>query len=97
MLAQPVTREFLDAVEALPQERQEQLLKLAKAWAVSSTTEVPPDPVTRLLANGRLDQDYLDLARSEVQSPPDLATVRAALAQIPDSLTADFIAERDER
>ncbi len=97
MPGQPVTRQLFDTVEALPQERQEQLLELARAWAATSTTEVPPNPVTRLLDNGRLDQDYLDLARSEVQSPPDLATVRAALAQIPGSLTADCIAERDER
>ncbi len=97
MIAPPLTRQLLDAVKALPQERQEQLLELIRTWAPLPTTEASTDPANRLRINGRLDQEYLDLARSEVQSPPDLATVRTALAQIPGSLTADCIAERDER
>lgn len=98
MTAHSVAQELLDVVKDLPQERQEQLLELTRAWAPPPIAEDrPPDPVALLHASGRLDQDYLNLARSELRSPPELATVRAALARIPGSLSADCIAERDER
>jgi predicted DNA-binding antitoxin AbrB/MazE fold protein len=43
-----------------------------------------------------LDVEYLQLAASEADNSISLEQVRAALAKIPGSLTADFIAERDE-
>lgn len=99
MAAQTVTNKLLSAVRDLPPERQEELLELIGVWASSPTTgeRRPGDPIERLHASGRLDQDYLDLARSELRSPPDLVTVRAKLARIPGSLTEECIAERDER
>ena len=99
MAAQTVTSQLLSAVRDLPAERQAELLELIRIWASSPTTgeRLPQGPVDRLHASGRLDRDYLALARSELRGPPDLATVRARLARIPGSLTEDFIAERDER
>ncbi len=94
----PVTRKLLAVLEALPREHQEQLLQVARAWPPpTSGNQGPPDRAALLDSSGRLDQEYLKLARSELQNPPDLATVRSALAEIPGSLTADCIAERDER
>jgi predicted DNA-binding antitoxin AbrB/MazE fold protein len=43
-----------------------------------------------------MDTEYLRLAASEADDSISLEAVRAALAKIPGSLTADFIAERDE-
>jgi predicted DNA-binding antitoxin AbrB/MazE fold protein len=43
-----------------------------------------------------LDTEYLRLAASEADNSVSLEEVRAALAKIPGSLTADFVAERDE-
>ena len=98
MTAHAVNRKLLAAVRDLPRERQDQLLELVEAWVLPPAAADRPLPTASLLhASGRLDQDYLTLARSELQSPPELATVRAALAAIPGSLTADCIAERDER
>ncbi len=98
MEAYAITRRLLAAIKDLSLKRQEQMLELARAWASPTAAEGDPQgPAALLQTSGRLDQDYLDLARSELQSPPDLATVRAALAGIPGSLTVDCIAERDER
>jgi predicted DNA-binding antitoxin AbrB/MazE fold protein len=44
-----------------------------------------------------LDRDYIQWAASQVQESVSLEAVREALAKIPGSLTADFIAEREER
>jgi predicted DNA-binding antitoxin AbrB/MazE fold protein len=44
-----------------------------------------------------LDLDCLQQAASEADDSISLEAVREALAKIPGSLTADFIAERDER
>jgi predicted DNA-binding antitoxin AbrB/MazE fold protein len=44
-----------------------------------------------------LDRDYIQWAASQVQESVSLDAVREALAKIPGSLTADFIAEREER
>jgi predicted DNA-binding antitoxin AbrB/MazE fold protein len=44
-----------------------------------------------------LDQDYLQACRSAANDSIKLETVQVALAKIPDSLTADFIAERKDR
>jgi len=97
--AQTVTSQLLSTVRDLPPERQKELLELIRIWASAQTTgeHRPQDPVNRLHASGRLDHDYLALARAELRSPPDLATVRAKLARISGSLTEDCIAERDER
>jgi hypothetical protein len=98
MTPQTVTGKLLAAVRDLPPERQEQLLELVMTWALPlANVDGPPAAASLLHTHGRLDQDYLQLARSELRGPPDLATVRAALAVIPGSLTADCIAERDER
>jgi predicted DNA-binding antitoxin AbrB/MazE fold protein len=43
-----------------------------------------------------LDRDYIEWAASQVQESVSLEAVRQALAKIPGSLTADFIAEREE-
>ena len=98
MAAHPVTRKLLAVVKKLPRERQEQLLELAGTWmqlpAAAGSLE---DPAAILESTGRLDKEYLKLARAELRNPPDLATLRAALARIPGSLTADCIAERDDR
>lgn len=44
-----------------------------------------------------LDRDYIQWAASQVQETVSLDDVRKALAKIPGSLTADFIAEREDR
>jgi len=44
-----------------------------------------------------LDRDYIQWAASQVQETVSLDAVRKALAKIPGSLTADFIAEREDR
>jgi predicted DNA-binding antitoxin AbrB/MazE fold protein len=44
-----------------------------------------------------LDRDYIQWAASQVQETVSLEAVRKALAKIPGSLTADFIAEREDR
>jgi predicted DNA-binding antitoxin AbrB/MazE fold protein len=44
-----------------------------------------------------LDRDYIEWAGSQVQETVSLEAVRQALAKIPGSLTADFIAEREDR
>jgi predicted DNA-binding antitoxin AbrB/MazE fold protein len=44
-----------------------------------------------------LDRDYIEWAASQVQETVSLEAVRQALAKIPGSLTADFIAEREDR
>jgi predicted DNA-binding antitoxin AbrB/MazE fold protein len=41
-----------------------------------------------------LDRDYIQWAASQVQETVSLDAVRKALAKIPGSLPADFIAER---
>jgi predicted DNA-binding antitoxin AbrB/MazE fold protein len=43
-----------------------------------------------------LDVDYLQHAAREADDRVSLEEVREALAKIPGSLTADFVAERDE-
>jgi hypothetical protein len=43
-----------------------------------------------------LDRDYIQWAASQVQEAVSLDDVRKALAKIPGSLTADFIAERED-
>lgn len=53
-------------------------------------------------AHGRLVEDWFDVeclkeCAAEADERVSLAEVRAALTKIPGSLTADFIAERDER
>jgi predicted DNA-binding antitoxin AbrB/MazE fold protein len=53
-------------------------------------------------ASTDLDEDWLDtdclaLYASDVDESITLEEVRKALAKIPGSLTADFIAERDEK
>ena len=44
-----------------------------------------------------LDRDYIQWAASQVQGTVSLDDVCKALAKIPGSLTADFIAEREDR
>jgi hypothetical protein len=44
-----------------------------------------------------LDRDYIQWAANQVQETVSLDAVRKALAKIPGSLTADFIAEREDR
>jgi predicted DNA-binding antitoxin AbrB/MazE fold protein len=44
-----------------------------------------------------LDTDCLDASAAVADDSVSLEEVRAALAKIPGSLTADFIAEREER
>jgi hypothetical protein len=43
------------------------------------------------------DTEYLAACAAEADPGISLEAVRAALAKIPGSMTADFIAERDER
>ena len=43
-----------------------------------------------------LDRDYMEWAASQVQETVSLEAVRQALAKIPGSLAADFLAERAE-
>ena len=44
-----------------------------------------------------LDADYYAECAANTTPAPTLEEVRAALANIPGNMTADFIAERDER
>ncbi len=44
-----------------------------------------------------LDTEFLAACANEADPSISLEAVRAALAKIPGSMTADFIAERDER
>jgi predicted DNA-binding antitoxin AbrB/MazE fold protein len=44
-----------------------------------------------------LDQDYLQACRNAADDSISLEAVRATLAKIPGSLTANFIAEREDR
>ena len=44
-----------------------------------------------------LDREFMARAAAEVSDPPSLEEVRQRLSKIPGSLTADFIAEREER
>ena len=44
-----------------------------------------------------LDTDYYAECAANTTPVPTLEEVRAALANIPGNMTADFIAERDER
>jgi predicted DNA-binding antitoxin AbrB/MazE fold protein len=44
-----------------------------------------------------LDRDCIQWAASQVQETVSLEAVRKALAKIPGSLAADFIAEREDR
>jgi predicted DNA-binding antitoxin AbrB/MazE fold protein len=53
------------------------------------TDEAPPEPW--------LDAEYLAACAAEADEGVSLEEVRAALAKIPGSLTADFIAEREDR
>jgi hypothetical protein len=45
----------------------------------------------------RLDAEYLAECEADPADDVTLEQVRAALAKIPGTLTADFAAERDER
>jgi len=48
----------------------------------------------------RIDEEYLAAVREQVAKegpPPGLDEVRRRLAKIPGSMTADFIAEREDR
>jgi predicted DNA-binding antitoxin AbrB/MazE fold protein len=56
---------------------------------VAITDEAPTEPW--------LDTEYLADCAPETDEGPCLEEVRAALAKIPGSLTADFIAEREDR
>lgn len=56
---------------------------------VRITDEVAPEPW--------LDTDCLDASAALADDNVSLAEVRAALAKIPGSLTADFVAEREDR
>lgn len=47
--------------------------------------------------NELLDLDYMAACGAEADPTVTLASVRQALSKIPGSMTADFIAERDER
>jgi hypothetical protein len=44
-----------------------------------------------------LDHDFLETLKAEQLPQIPLQQVRAALAQVPGSMTAEFIAEREER
>jgi hypothetical protein len=59
------------------------------------------DPNTPSAFDDVIDHDYhaaLDAEFAADPTPvPSLAAVRAALASVPGSMTADFAAERDER
>jgi predicted DNA-binding antitoxin AbrB/MazE fold protein len=44
-----------------------------------------------------LDVDYLHLCGEQIDESVTLEAVRQALAKIPGSMTADFIAEREDR
>lgn len=58
---------------------------------VVSTAPSPPE------SEDWLDIECLEECTAEVDGGISIEEVRAALAKIPGSLTADFIAERDER
>jgi flavin-dependent dehydrogenase/predicted DNA-binding antitoxin AbrB/MazE fold protein len=47
--------------------------------------------------DGILDREYMEECRAYADDTVTLEEVRAALSKIPGSMTADFIAERDER
>lgn len=44
-----------------------------------------------------VDRDYIEWAAGQVQETVSVEAVRQALAKIPGSLTADFLAEREDR
>jgi predicted DNA-binding antitoxin AbrB/MazE fold protein len=44
-----------------------------------------------------LDRDYMEWAATQVREDVSLEAVRQALSKIPGSLTADVIAEREDR
>lgn len=61
-----------------------------------------PDPTPPKSASSKINPDWIDHeyhAECEADQSPEvsLEEVRAALSQIPGSMTADFISERDER
>lgn len=75
----------------------------AKAAAQHTTVD---DLAARLLGDGGegvskldllLDHEYHAECESDTSPVPTLEEVRAILAKIPGSLSADIIAERDER
>jgi predicted DNA-binding antitoxin AbrB/MazE fold protein len=69
-------------------------LSLAEHQRVSLTIDELTVPVTD---DDLLDQDLLDSLDAENLPDVSLEEVRSALAKIPGSMTAAFIAEREER
>lgn len=84
----------------IPEDTYRQLA--AKAAAQNTTVD---DLAARLLGDGKglskldllLDHEYHAECEADTDPVPTLEEVRAALASIPGDMTADFIAERDER
>lgn len=56
-------------------------------------SELPPQPADAEC----LDTDFVRVCAAEADESVGLDIVRAALAKIPGSLTADFAAEREDR
>ncbi len=69
-------------------------LALAEEQKVRLTILDGNQPVA---AEDWIDSEFLQAAAAEADEGISLEQVQQALAKIPGSLTADFIAERDER
>lgn len=64
---------------------------------IGKTVEISIKEATESLFDRLLDTDCHAECEAETSPEVSLEEVRALLAKIPGSMTADFIAERDER
>lgn len=62
------------------------------AGLLSDLTQTPP-----MSSHSLLDEEYHRECEADTTPIPSLDEVRRALSTIPGNMTADFIAERDER
>lgn len=67
-----------------------------RAW-VGKTVEISVSEASELAIDRMLDVGYHAECEADTSPEVSLSEVRAALASIPGDLTADFVAERDER
>jgi predicted DNA-binding antitoxin AbrB/MazE fold protein len=69
-------------------------LRLAECQRVSLTID---ETMVAVMDDDLLDQELLSSLENEELPDLTLEEVRAALAKVPGSMTADFVAEREER
>lgn len=87
----PIEPDLLDLLEKRADAEGKTISELLKRFLDSSTF------ATEQTVNELLDLEYLVACKAEADPAVTLSAVRQSLSKIPDSMTADFIAERDKR